>query len=81
MGRRWQNGTTHDKLFKDKNLFCEKSLKFNLISFYFFQLVTPASSSEEHTMLCWGNFSLFDFRGRLAAGRRVALNLWGAVPR
>ena len=52
-----------------------------MISFSSFQLVTPASSSEEHTMLCWGNFSLFDFRGRLAAGRRVALNLWGAVPR
>ncbi len=35
--------------------------------------------SEEHTMLCWGNISLFDWRGRLASGR-VALNLW-SVPR
>ncbi len=37
------------------------------------------STSEEHTMLCWGNLTLFDWRGRLATGR-VALNLW-PVPR
>ena len=34
---------------------------------------------EEHTMLCWGNMSLFDWRGRLAQGR-VSINLW-SVPR
>jgi len=35
---------------------------------------------DEHTMLCWGNFAIFDWRGRLLSGSRTQLNLW-AVPR
>ncbi len=34
---------------------------------------------DETTMLCWGNVSLFDWKGRMLTGKE-SLNLWG-VPR
>ncbi len=34
---------------------------------------------DETTMLCWGNISLFDWRGHLRQGKE-ALNLW-SVPK
>ncbi|XP_040576946.1 phosphatidylinositol 4,5-bisphosphate 3-kinase catalytic subunit alpha isoform [Lepeophtheirus salmonis] len=36
-------------------------------------------NKDEHTMLCWGNLNLFDFRHRLLADK-VSLNLW-VVPK